>query len=197
MEERSVHLTPPPSPKKIRFFPRAIKTRCVRDYLTSIITSPRRTTLAPPTCIIIRPALPPQTQPPQQQPFNSGKRGLRGTGYPPLTRRRVSIRKGPASRRVRLYNFCPGAERARRARKLGHFHHTSQQQQLGLALWPPSAFSKVVDGQGECLRFFLGGPEYDITSLALSRASESGTTTRPESESGRAAQLHAIFRHEL
>lgn len=70
-----------------------------------------------------------------------------------LTRRRVSIRKGPASRRVRLYNFCPGAERARRARKLGHFHHTSQQQ-LGLALWPPSAFSKVVDGQGECLRFF-------------------------------------------
>lgn len=33
-------------------FSRAIKKRCVRDYLTSIITSPPRT-LAPPTCIII------------------------------------------------------------------------------------------------------------------------------------------------
>lgn len=61
LEERSVYLTPPPSLKRFRFFPRAIKTRCVHDYLTSIITSPGNTSATNLYNYTTRATLPPQT----------------------------------------------------------------------------------------------------------------------------------------
>lgn len=59
LEERSVH----PPGTRFQVFPAHDKMRCVCDYLTSIITSPPRATLAPPTCIIIRPARATSTSP--------------------------------------------------------------------------------------------------------------------------------------
>lgn len=110
----------------------------------------------------------------QQQPFNSGKRGLRGTGYP--LPRRVSKRPGPSASECDYTISHTQRERALRSRKLGHFHHFTQ---LGLALLSTrspetrpaslvtSAFSKVVGvSAGSVYVFFRGGPEYDITSLA-------------------------------